>query len=171
SEGMLAIARDKVSSAILFKGSMNNFELKEDFDMIICVYDTINHLLDFDEWEETFKAVSSNLKNDGIFIFDYNTPEKIDKVESYPPQIKKVNDDFVIINTSSSNDEMIWKVEIFEEIVDNKYELNEQEIRERSFDRQKINNSLKNFFSQINFLPGKDTDLSKSKRIYVVCQK
>src|ERR1019366_8141144 len=70
SPEMLAVARKKVSNARLFEGDMESFSLGERFDVVICVFDSLNHLLTFDAWRSMFDAVYDHLVDGGLFIFD-----------------------------------------------------------------------------------------------------
>lgn len=54
-------------------GDMKNFRLKKNIDVVVCLYDSINYLLDFEAWHECFASVFACLKEDGIFIFDICT--------------------------------------------------------------------------------------------------
>src|SRR5919197_4520428 len=49
SEEMLDRAAEKVPGVPLFRGDMRKLNLGERFDVVLCVYDSINHLLRFDE--------------------------------------------------------------------------------------------------------------------------
>ncbi len=57
----------------LFQGDMTAFCFKREFDIIVCLYDSINYLLDFDTWQFVFKCAEQNLKSGGLFIFDICT--------------------------------------------------------------------------------------------------
>ncbi len=56
---------------------MRNFLIKERVDLITCNFDSINHLLKFREWENSFLSVYNSLNDDGKFLFDINTLELI----------------------------------------------------------------------------------------------
>jgi ubiquinone/menaquinone biosynthesis C-methylase UbiE len=80
SEQMLAICRQRLSEqknkgdqVKLIKGDLRNFSLDVKVPVITCLYDSLNYLLNPDELLSCFKAVHSNLKKNGIFIFDVNT--------------------------------------------------------------------------------------------------
>ena len=57
SPEMLAVARGKVPGARLIEGDMSSFSLGERFDVVVCVFDTLNHLLDFGAWQSVFAAL------------------------------------------------------------------------------------------------------------------
>lgn len=54
-------------------GDMKNFCLKKNIDVAICLYDSINYLLDFEAWRQCFESVFACLREEGIFIFDICT--------------------------------------------------------------------------------------------------
>lgn len=54
SPEMLAVARLKVPAATFLEGDMAAFDLGRQFDVVICVFDTLNHLASFDRWTSLF---------------------------------------------------------------------------------------------------------------------
>ena len=54
SEEMLERAAKKTPGIPLFRADMRTFDLGERFDVVLCVYDSINHLLRFDDWKAVF---------------------------------------------------------------------------------------------------------------------
>jgi SAM-dependent methyltransferase len=75
SREMLSTAREKIASAQFVEGDLTEFAFHEHFDVIICVYDTLNHLPTFDAWQATFLRVADHLATDGLFLFEVNTIE------------------------------------------------------------------------------------------------
>jgi SAM-dependent methyltransferase len=70
---MLEIARTKVPEARFVEGNMSDFELVQQFDVAICLFDAINHLSDFEQWKGLFARTEQHLNSGGIFIFDMAT--------------------------------------------------------------------------------------------------
>ena len=79
SSRMLAIAARKVPQAKLSRQDIVRFRLNKRFDVICCVFDTINHVLRFSDWRTLFSHVERHLVEDGCFIFDINTQRKLDR--------------------------------------------------------------------------------------------
>jgi ubiquinone/menaquinone biosynthesis C-methylase UbiE len=81
AEGMLAVARQKVKSRQLnvqfSEGEMQNFDLNQRFDAVICTYDSINYALNEEELANVFRNVSNHLEPSGLFIFDVTTERNI----------------------------------------------------------------------------------------------
>jgi len=57
--------------------NMADFGTKQKFDLITCIYDLVNYLEIFSDWEELFKAAYKALNKDGVFTFDINTEKKL----------------------------------------------------------------------------------------------
>jgi SAM-dependent methyltransferase len=59
---------------------MSDFHLGQKFDVIYCVHNSLNHLLAFEDWVSLFQCVSRQLKKDGLFIFDLNSEERLERL-------------------------------------------------------------------------------------------
>ena len=57
SSRMLSIARKKVPRAKLFRQDMVDFQINDRFDVIFCVFDSINHVQRFSDWKKVFARV------------------------------------------------------------------------------------------------------------------
>src|SRR5262245_46259787 len=55
---MLSVARKKLPGARLVRADMVTFELGQKFDVIICVFDSIHHILNFADWGNVFRRVA-----------------------------------------------------------------------------------------------------------------
>jgi SAM-dependent methyltransferase len=67
------------------------------FDIIISLYDTINHLLHKNLWEKLFFNVSEMLHDEGVFIFDVCTKNDLEK--NWPSHINIIdNQNYMIIS-------------------------------------------------------------------------
>ena len=62
SQAMLDVASAKVPEARLVPGDMRSVQLDERFDVVLCVFDSLNHLLEFEEWEATFDRAREHLE-------------------------------------------------------------------------------------------------------------
>ena len=75
SEGMISIARQKVQDGqvtMTFQhGDMVDPPINDTtFDVVLCLYDSINYLMDAKTLRQMFARVNTMLSPDGIFIFD-----------------------------------------------------------------------------------------------------
>ncbi len=57
----------------LWCGNMKSFRLKNSVDVVVCLYDSINYLMNFEGWSRCFDCVFESLNDRGIFIFDICT--------------------------------------------------------------------------------------------------
>ena len=81
AEGMLTVARQKAEEQGLdipfMRGDMRDFDLQEQFDAVLCIYDSINYAVNEAELDAVFRAVSKHLVPSGLFIFDVTTERNI----------------------------------------------------------------------------------------------
>ena len=79
--GMLEIAKNKAEAQDvnieLHHGDMQDFQLNQQFDAILCTYDSINYAHDETELSNIFKQVAEHLEPNGLFIFDVTTERNI----------------------------------------------------------------------------------------------
>lgn len=52
---------------------MTNFDLGQKFDVILCNYNSICHLLTWKQWQDFFTQASNHLEKDGLLVFDIIT--------------------------------------------------------------------------------------------------
>ncbi|MDO4662363.1 MAG: class I SAM-dependent methyltransferase [Tissierellia bacterium] len=87
SSDMLSVFQKKnYPNVRFFNMDMVEFLNKNSYDVIIILLDSINYITDKDKLIKLFENCYCNLKEEGILIFDINSPEKIINVfgnESY----------------------------------------------------------------------------------------
>src|SRR5436305_11533726 len=66
SAGMLSIARKRLPKTRFFKQDMTQFSIPQNFDVILCVYDSINHLVRFNDWQKVFARTKRHINENGI---------------------------------------------------------------------------------------------------------
>ncbi len=71
----LANAARKVPGARLIEADVRSFESANAYDVVTCVFDSLNYLTELDEVRALFERVASCLKPDGVFVFDIKTAE------------------------------------------------------------------------------------------------
>jgi len=67
---MMEIAMEKVPEMELIHGNMKEMNLERDFDVIICLFSSINYHTNLSELEVTFQRFYDHLKRGGVLIFD-----------------------------------------------------------------------------------------------------
>ena len=151
SPEMLAVARKKVSNARLFEGDMESFSLGERFDVVICVFDSLNHLLTFDAWRSMFDAVYDHLVDGGLFIFDVNTLGELRRLGEEPPWVYDFDEGVLIMDVSfaedgTSNGMSEWDIRIFEHVGESRYDLHHERIGELGVSLFRIKSALESRF-------------------------
>lgn len=81
SPAMLAVAEAKARAhdlALQFlQQDMRTFVFLDEYDLVFCLCDSMNYLLDPPDWLATFQRVFAALSPGGLFVFDVNTPYKL----------------------------------------------------------------------------------------------
>jgi len=174
SERMLSIARKKVPHARLSRQNMVTFRLRQRFDVICCVFDSMNHVARFAHWKHLFGNVHQHLSAGGVFIFDINTQKKLDRYISEPPWVHRFDDNFLIMKVTGTgkNRASNWNIKVFERTRRNRYLLHEENIQEVSFPMRKIVRALEIHFPSVEII---DTDRKhpspESERLYFICKR
>jgi SAM-dependent methyltransferase len=131
SSEMLSVAMQKVPSAELVLGDMTDFDLGAKFDVVACVYDTVNHLTTYEAWESLFESVARHLRPGGLFIFDLNTTGRLHQLVASPPWVHDFEGKTLIMDVLSDGDEAtIWAIRIFAPADDGRFTLHHESIHE-----------------------------------------
>lgn len=57
--------------------NLADFGTKQKFDLVTCIYDLVNYLEIYADWEEFFKKVYAQMNKGGMFMFDFNTKKRL----------------------------------------------------------------------------------------------
>jgi SAM-dependent methyltransferase len=155
SSEMLARAQAKVPRARLVEGDMSSFSLDERFDVVICVFDSLNHLLFFGDWESMFDAVHRHLVDGGLFIFDVNTVGELRRLGEEPAWVDDFDGGVAIIDVSFAEDGesegiSVWDVRMFEEVGPSQYTLHRERIGELAVLLSRIKAALQTSFELLD---------------------
>ena len=124
---------------------MTKFSLDERFDVAICMFDTLNHLPQFESWLELFERVHEHLVEGGLFIFDVNTLGRLRGLGHQPPYVQDFGGNTLIMNiTPGEGDVSIWDVQIFERLGedDDLFRLHQETILELAVPLKQIAGAL-----------------------------
>jgi cyclopropane fatty-acyl-phospholipid synthase-like methyltransferase len=173
SPQMLRIARAKLPKVELHRADMTAFDLGRTFDAIICMYDSINHLLTFRSWKEVFRCSAKHLAKRGLFIFDINTEAQLQRHAREPAWVKALDNGTVIIKASDAGKGVSnWNIKVFEHQRGRRYRLHEENIHEISFPVDRVVKALRQHFSRVRVLdPARVRPSRKSDRLYFVCSR
>lgn len=135
SPEMLAVAADQAPGAELLQGDLSSFCLGRTFDVIICVFDTLNHLLAFEDWLSAFDAVDAHLADGGLFVFDVNTLGELARLGDDPPAVYDFGRGVALVDVAFAHDGEAsgmsqWDIRIFEDLGGCRYRLHHERIGE-----------------------------------------
>ena len=172
SRVMLSIAKQKLPHVRFYQQDMRNFRLANSFDVIVCVSDSINHIIKFGDWQKIFRRVAAHLKDDGLFIFDVNTIGKLRRLTEESAWVRQFGRDEVIIRvTGGQRDIFEWQIRIFEHEKNRNYKLREETIPELAVGMKRILLALRAHFKKIDVRdPEGRRPSDQSERLYFVCR-
>jgi SAM-dependent methyltransferase len=170
SSRMLSIARHKVPQAKLFRQDMVDFHIDRRFDVICCVFDSINHVKRFSDWKKVFARVRLHLSPGGCFIFDINTQRKLERHIAEPPWVHRFGKNLLIIDvTALPNRASNWNIKVFEHVNTNRYTLQEEDIIEVSYPPGKIVAALRTHFAKVRVIDlERNRPTAKSERLFLI---
>ena len=162
SPEMVKIARDKFPLIKFRVMDMRDFNLKAKFDLITCLFDSINHLASFKDWRKTFLSAYSHLNDNGRFLFDVNT---ISAVNKHASAVKKINGQTLLIDRRNIGQDMCrFTVEYGGEKI--------LSVKEKGFRFEKIKKEIVNVgFQESEILFGSVEKPDLESRIFILARK
>lgn len=173
SPEMLSVARKKLPDAPICQASMVTFDLGKEFDVIICVFDSINHVLSFADWRRIFRRVARHLDKGGLFLFDINTERKLRRHIQEPPWVKPFNGNLLIMDiTDAGHGVSNWNIKVFACQTKDSYRLFEEDIQEKSFPASRIREALLEKFEAVKIIdPIRRRPCSRSEKLFFLCRR
>lgn len=173
SESMLNIARSK--GLKVYQGNMINFEIGRRYDLIICVFDSLNYILKQSDLLKCFKSVNRHLNQNGLFIFDMNSDFKINEVlPTYKNDYHKVGDTELIWLNSHRRNTWVGELILFQKTENGKYQRFYEKHVEKAYKITKIEKLLRKAKFELlrTYSDIKLNEIKKdSKRWFFVCKK
>jgi SAM-dependent methyltransferase len=171
SPEMLSVARKRLPKAPLVQADMVTFELGQKFDVIICVFDSINHILSFADWGRVFRRVARHLAQGGLFLFDINTERKLQRHIQEPAWVKPFDGNLLIMDvTDAGRGVSNWNIKVFERQTKDIYKLFEEDIQEISFPVERIKEALHEEFKVVKIIdPAHRRPSDRSEALYFLC--
>jgi SAM-dependent methyltransferase len=142
SPEMLAVARQKVPRARLVEADMSCFSLDERFEVVACIFDSLNHVLEFEKWKTVFGLVHDCLVDDGLFVFDVNTIGELRRLGDDPPWVYDFDGNVVIMDVCFEDGDTEWDVRIFENVGESQFLLHHERIGELGVPLDRIRDAL-----------------------------
>lgn len=174
SEGMLTLAQQKMPKVAFYLDDMRTYSLGREFGAILCVFDSINHLPTFSDWEKLFKNTARHLSNDGVFIFDMNTLVRLETLATFERTVLKLDANTIATIKIKKEKKPLYSVtfQFFENIKSKDLEYTEEKVFESSFDLKKVETSLSKYFTVLKKIdPYRESLTDKTGRVFFVCKK
>jgi SAM-dependent methyltransferase len=180
SPEMLAIAARTVPAAQLIQADMTEFSLGTRFDVVICVFDTLNHLPRLADWRALFGRVHEHLAPGGLFVFDVNTTGRLRRLRrgaAFAMNFGEHSMMMDVLPAAGGADEggcelSMWTVRIFARADGDMFRLHEERIPELGVPLATIREALEPHVDLIEAtgLDG-DPDTDESDRAFFVCRQ
>jgi SAM-dependent methyltransferase len=151
SPQMLEIAREKLPDAELVLGDMTGVRLGRTFDAVLCLYDAVNHLVEFADWERLFDTARAHLDAGGVFVFDMNSEERLDWFVARPAVALDFDEaDVAVVDVVDGGGRIRnWELRIFEHVAGDEYRLAREVIAEAAFPQEHVRASLESRFGVV----------------------
>ena len=147
SPQMLAQAAESAPAATLVQADMTDFRLPARFDVVICMFDTLNHVPSFDGWLSLFSRVHEHLADGGLFIFDVNTAGRLRRLDGAPAYVDEFDGNVVVMTVRSAEGDLsLWETRIFEHAHADVYRLHHERIYELGVPLARIHAALEKRF-------------------------
>ena len=176
SPSMLAVASEKCFEnqlSILFLcQKMQCLDLYGTVDTVVCALDSLNHLADIQQIEQTFKKVHLFLNPEGLFVFDMNTVFKHREILKDNVFIYDMEDIFCVWQNRlrPQSDQVDITLDFFEKS-GKLYERSREHFAEVAFPSDRIVKALQNagfsdiaVYDDMSFAPPK---LDSQRLVYV----
>ena len=160
------VCKERIKRGKFFVSSMHNFVLGEKFDVIFSVYDSINFLETFSQWQSTFKAVYAHLVEKDLFIFDMYTPAALEYFKGRKGTASRISKGYEMEWAIVKGNTLTWDLKIFEKITKDAYQINEYLWKETIFPVLRVKSALIKHFEILQTKQWED-----GRRIWFVCRK
>jgi SAM-dependent methyltransferase len=172
SETMLMGAREKLPEAPLYHGDMRQFTTGEQYDAVLCMFDSINHLTTKSDWKKTFKSIRRHLEPGGLFIFDVNTPVKMEQLSKNPPIVHEFEGHtFILAVEKRGKHGYDWHSRIFAPVSEEYYSCIDETVSESAYSETDIRVLLKDYFKVLSAFDFEGSKKTKNtQRLCFICK-
>lgn len=145
SEHMLKMAEAKLNTAQvpLFLGDMVDFDTGNRYDIMLAIFDTVNHIVDMIDLKRHFKTIFSNLNPGGIYIFDI--VDRAFMEEMFPNDLfVDIRDDLTVIWEHDIEDGIDYiDATYFVQLVGSRYRKVEESYAKKIYHRREIEHAIR----------------------------
>ncbi|SJZ96607.1 Cyclopropane fatty-acyl-phospholipid synthase [Cetobacterium ceti] len=171
SKEMLEIAHKKLKNkgVNLFMGDMREFNTGEKYDIIISLFDTVNHLTSIEDLEDLFSAVKGSLNENGIYIFDVVDRKFMEAMFPGGIYYDERKDMTIIWEHSREDDLDFVEANFFVKNKNNTYDKYKEYYEKKIFDRSEIEKAVKK--NDLSLLTVAKNDKIAGERYFYVVKK
>ena len=131
SARMLAYARRRCPDVRLVEDDITSFDLAERFDVVICVFDTLNHVTSSDGWRDVFARAHAHLADGGLLVFDLNTVGRLRDLGDMAPWVYDFDAHTLVMDVDFRDEPLaVWDIRVFEHLTGSTYRLHHESIVE-----------------------------------------
>lgn len=153
SKEMLDIARRRCPSVTLVEGDFTSLDLVSTFDVVLSVFDTMNHLTSREKWRAAISVAAKHLVPSGLFIFDVNTIERLGSLSEVDPWAYDFDGHTLVMSVESTSDNhAIWHLKVFEPQINGTYRCHEEAIEELALSLSEVRELLSQHFEVLEVL-------------------
>lgn len=180
SPDMLALAAEKKreeQNILYLNQDMTDFSLHKPADVVLCICDTMNYLLEEDELKNMFSCVRDCLTEDGIFIFDMKTEYCFSELLGDEIRVEDEEDYLVIWDNEYHREDKLneYLMTMFVRCGDDgRYERYDECHRQRAYEVERVKELLTETDLVLTDCFGADmarTPGAEEERIYFIVEK
>lgn len=173
SEKMLDKAKNLIPEEKLFHEDMTKFNLWKKYDMVLCNYNSICHILKFEDWVNFFKCAKAHLNEGGVLLFDINTLFEFNCLAEDYTLTRDMWDDTLCLDVKKTDEHFYWDIKMFVRAEDGRYDLVRERVSENTFEIADVKKALNKEWFFIEWLIDyhKVEVTPDSERIYFVASK
>lgn len=173
SKGMIEVASKNYPEIQFEVKDMLEINYDHKPDVILSMFNSVNHLASLDKIEHFVKNSYSNLNDDGSLIFDVNTVASVNANNSNSTFRNKLDTFSRYMTISSSSDNIVkYEVELYSKLDNGLYEKFEDEVVEYYISFDELRTIVSNYFKEFYLLDCNFQEAdSKTDLIYVVAKK
>ncbi len=166
-------AWEKIWEKNVFHWDMTNYNFGKKYDVILCNYNSICHLLKFEDWTKFFENTYNHLNENWLFVFDINTLFEFESITRDFAQFYTFWEDVVCLEMFKKSNYYEWLIKIFSQENGENFHLTKEVVKENSFAISKIEKEFSNIWfevvEKVDFHYWEVT--AESERVYFMCRK
>lgn len=172
SPEMIKVAKQKLPDADIRIADMTKFDFGKSFDIVLCVYDSINHLPEWQDWQATFAKAHEHLNENGLFIFDFNTGKRLEMLASFPEQKTELGNDYMLANITNENGCYHFQEKVFQKLESGSFKVHKEDICEVSFPVSAVRNEASKLFEILSIVDNRGlSEDDPNWRPFFICRK